>query len=150
MLLFHLPSLMNGEEKNIKRMQNTGKNMDSIFTSKDRRNRIVKGSWKEVSSGETGHGSHSNMGPGKLPLIWVTTVLPCGAGISSWESPKRCQDNADGPDEQGSLTPLSTALHLLHGCNELNTVVLLKIRPSPSPRHLQMWTHLEKYLWKYN
>lgn len=25
MLLFHLPSLMNGEEKNIKRMQNTGK-----------------------------------------------------------------------------------------------------------------------------
>lgn len=31
-------------KENIKRMQNTRKNMDSIFTSKDRKNTIAKGS----------------------------------------------------------------------------------------------------------
>lgn len=48
MLLFHLLSLMNGEEKNIKRMQNTGKNMDSIIykqgQEKQYSERFIKGS----------------------------------------------------------------------------------------------------------
>lgn len=73
---------MNGEEKNTKRRQSTGKNMD-------RRHPIAKVHERQSKVQSPGMGPISYVGPGKLPLTRATGMGHDSPSLWSWHSKPR-------------------------------------------------------------